>query len=388
MSIHRKLTILGATGSIGDNALQVVRGNKSRLQVVGIAGKKNFEKLAKIAEEFGVKHVGIYDPQAMEKAKSSGLFDKSVKFYCGPEGLEEIACLQEADTTVSAIVGTQALKPTISAIESGKDIALANKELLVMAGKFVMGAAARKGVKILPLDSEHNAIFQCLWGENKKDISKLIITASGGMFRDFTYEQMKSIKPADALRHPNWKMGPKVTIDSSTLANKGLEVIEAKWLFNVAPDQIQVVVQRQSLVHSMVQFRDGAVLAQMGTPDMKLPIQYALCYPERKANSFKRLDLAEAGKLEFEKPDMEKFRNLALAYAAIDKGGNAPCVLNAANEVAVAAFLQDKISFLQISDIIEKTLQRSSFIAKPAHYSDYVDSDNEARRIAEELTTH
>ena len=381
MSIHRKLTILGATGSIGDNTLQVVRGNKSRLQVVGIAGKKNFEKLAKIAEEFGVKHVGIYDPQALEKAKSSGLFDKSVKFYCGPEGLEEIACLQEADTTVSAIVGTQALKPTISAIESGKDIALANKELLVMAGKFVMGAAARKGVKILPLDSEHNAIFQCLWGENKKDISKLIITASGGMFRDFTYEQMKSIKPADALRHPNWKMGPKVTIDSSTLANKGLEVIEAKWLFNVAPDQIQVVVQRQSLVHSMVQFSDGSVKAHLSPPSMTFAISHSLLCPDRGNYVCEPIDFTKPITLDFSPPDTEKFPALKYAYEALRKGGTATAVFNAANEVAVESFLNEKISWLETPQIICQSLE-STPTREPETLDDVLIDDAEARENA------
>lgn len=379
----RKIVILGATGSIGDNTLEVVRGNPERLKVVGIAGKSNYKKLAKIAAEFGVKHVAIYDEHAFNEAKASGLFG-GAKLYRGPEGLMEISVLPEADTVVAAVVGTQALKPTLAAIEAGKDIALANKELLVMAGKFVMGAAKRKGVKMLPLDSEHNAIFQCLQGECMRDVSKLLITASGGMFREYTLEQMKAIRPEDALKHPNWKMGPKVTIDSSTLANKGLEVIEAKWLFGVTPDQIQVVVQRQSLIHSMVQFSDGSVVAHLSPPSMTFAISHSLLCPERGAPVHEPLDFTKAFAIDFCPPDMEKFPCLKHAFNSLRMGGTASTVFNASNEIAVEEFIAGRLPWLQIPTVVGKTLDAVAVI-EPETLDDVLAVDAEARVKAREI---
>lgn len=379
----RKIVILGATGSIGDNTLEVVRGNPERLKVVGIAGKSNYKKLAKIAAEFGVRHVAIYDENAFDEAKASGLF-AGAKLYCGPEGLMEISVLPEADTVVAAVVGTQALKPTLAAIETGKDIALANKELLVMAGKFVMGAAKRKGIKMLPLDSEHNAIFQCLQGECMRDVSKLLITASGGMFREYTLEQMKAIKPEDALKHPNWKMGPKVTIDSSTLANKGLEVIEAKWLFGVTPDQIQVVVQRQSLIHSMVQFSDGSVVAHLSPPSMTFAISHSLLCPERGAPVHEPLDFTKAFAIDFCPPDMEKFPCLKHAFNSLRMGGTASTVFNASNEIAVEEFIAGRLPWLQIPTVVGKALDAVAVI-EPETLDDVLAVDAEARVKAREI---
>ena len=387
MPQKKKISILGSTGSIGTQTIEVVESHPDLFEVVALCAGRNVELLAEQCRRLKPRYAAIADEESYPLLKDlcQGL---PVKLFAGQYAIGDMADTEDCDTVVAAMVGYAGLYPTLRAAKAGKTIALANKESLVVAGELVTSLCKNGNSRLLPVDSEHSAIFQCLQGNSRSEIEKLILTASGGPFRKHSREMLQKVTKEEALRHPNWKMGAKITIDSATMMNKGFEVIEARWLFDTGCDKIDVLVHPQSIVHSMVQFRDGAVLAQMGTPDMKLPIQYALCYPERKANSFKRLDLAEAGKLEFEKPDMEKFRNLALAYAAIDKGGNAPCVLNAANEVAVAAFLQDKISFLQISDIIEKTLQRSSFIAKPAHYSDYVDSDNEARRIAEELTTH
>ena len=387
MPQKKKISILGSTGSIGTQTIEVVESHPDLFEVVALCAGRNVELLAEQCRRLKPRYAAIADEKSYPLLKDlcQGL---PVKLCAGQYAIGDMADTEDCDTVVAAMVGYAGLYPTLRAAKAGKTIALANKESLVVAGELVTSLCKDGNSRLLPVDSEHSAIFQCLQGNSCSEIEKLILTASGGPFRKHSREMLQKVTKEEALRHPNWKMGAKITIDSATMMNKGFEVIEARWLFDTGCDKIDVLVHPQSIVHSMVQFRDGAVLAQMGTPDMKLPIQYALCYPERKANSFKRLDLADAGKLEFEKPDMEKFRNLALAYAAIDKGGNAPCVLNAANEVAVAAFLQDKISFLQISDIIEKTLQRSSFIAKPAHYSDYVDSDNEARRIAEELTTH
>lgn len=387
MPQKKKISILGSTGSIGTQTIEVVESHPDLFEVVALCAGRNVELLAEQCRRLKPRYAAIADEKSYPLLKDL-CKDLPVKLCAGQHAIGDMADTEDCDTVVAAMVGYAGLYPTLRAAKAGKTIALANKESLVVAGELVTSLCKNGNSRLLPVDSEHSAIFQCLQGNSRSEIEKLILTASGGPFRKHSREMLQKVTKEEALRHPNWKMGAKITIDSATMMNKGFEVIEARWLFDTGCDKIDVLVHPQSIVHSMVQFRDGAVLAQMGTPDMKLPIQYALCYPERKANSFKRLDLAEAGKLEFEKPDMEKFRNLALAYAAIDKGGNAPCVLNAANEVAVAAFLQDKISFLQISDIIEKTLQRSSFIAKPAHYSDYVDSDNEARRIAEELTTH
>ena len=381
---QKKLVILGATGSIGDNTLQVVRGNSDRLKITGIAGKKNFEKLAKIAKEFDVKNVAIYDGAAFKAAKESGLFARGVKLYCGFEGLMEISVLPECDMLVAAVVGTQALKPTLAAIEAGKDIALANKELLVMAGKFVMGAAKAKGVQILPLDSEHNAIFQCLCRERKSDVAKLLITASGGMFRDYSREQMLSITPAQALKHPNWNMGPKVTIDSSTLANKGLEIIEANWLFGVSPDQIQVVVQKQSLVHSMVQFVDGSILAHMSPPSMTFAISHSLLFPERGNCVFAPIDFTKPLSIDFQPPDTKRFPCLAHAYDALRAGGTATTTFNASNEVAVAEFISGKLPWIKIADVVGETL-RNVEPFDPETLDDVLSADARARVAALEI---
>lgn len=381
---QKKLVVLGATGSIGDNTIQVVRGNPESLKIIGIAGKKNFEKLAKIAREFDVKNVAIYDEDAFKSAMESGLFAPDVKLYCGFEGLMEISVLPECDMLVAAVVGTQALKPTLAAISAGKDIALANKELLVMAGKFVMGSAREKGVQILPLDSEHNAIFQCLCRERKSDVAKLLITASGGMFRDYTREQMLAITPAQALKHPNWNMGPKVTIDSSTLANKGLEIIEAKWLFGVSPDQIQVVVQKQSLVHSMVQFVDGSILAHMSPPSMTFAISHSLLFPERGNCVFAPLDFTKPISIDFQPPDTKRFPCLEHAYGALRAGGTATTTFNASNEVAVAEFIAGRLPWIKIADVVGKTLEKSEFF-DPQTLDDVLSADSHARAVALEI---
>ena len=381
---QKNLVILGATGSIGDNTLEVVRGNPERLKVMGVAGNKNIAKLAKIAAEFDVKHVAIYDEKSYAEAVESGLF-KDAKMYRGAQGLLEIATLPEADTVVAAVVGTTALKPTLAAIEAGKDIALANKELLVMAGKFVMGAAERKKIKILPLDSEHNAIFQCLNGERKQDVAKLLITASGGMFRDFTLEQMAAITPAQALKHPNWNMGPKVTIDSSTLANKGLEVIEAKWLFGLDADKIQVVVQKQSLVHSMVQFVDGSVIAHLSPPSMTFAISHSLLCPERGRCVHEPIDFTKPFSIDFRPPNTDLFPCLKHAFAALRAGGTATAVFNASNEVAVENFISGKIPWLKIPHVVGKTLERMMSQADPKTLEDILAADAEARAKAREV---
>ncbi len=378
-----RLAVLGATGSIGDSTLKVAEKNPDRLEISAIAANKNWRKLLEIAEKFNVCHIGIYDADAYAEAKASGLFSGK-KLYCGLEGLTEIATLPEADMVVAAVVGTTALKPTLAAIEAGKDIALANKELLVMAGKFVMEAAKRKGVRMLPLDSEHNAIFQCLHGERRCDVAKLLITASGGMFRDYTYEQMLQIKPADALKHPNWNMGPKVTIDSSTLANKGLEVIEAKWLFDVTPDQIQVVVHRQSYVHSMVQFVDGSILAHISPPSMTFAISHSILYPERGNMVCEPLDFSKALSMDFAPPDTARFPCLRHAYGALRAGGTATTAFNAANEVAVAEFIKGRIRWVDIASVVGETLSAFNPI-EPMNLDDVLASDAMARTRASEI---
>lgn len=382
----RKLSILGATGSIGDNTLAVVRANPDRLKVVGIAGRKNFEKLAKIAKEFGAKYVAIYDDNAFEKARCSGLFAPDVKMFRGEEGLTAVATLGEIDTVVAAVVGTTALRPTLAAIEAGKHIALANKELLVMAGKFVMGAAKRRNVQMLPLDSEHNAIFQCLVGERKDDIAKLLITASGGMFREYTREQMKGIRPEQALKHPNWSMGPKVTIDSSTLANKGLEVIEAKWLFDVSPEQIQIVVQRQSIVHSMVQFRDGSIKAHFSPPSMTFAISHSLLYGKRGLPAVETIDFTKPLLLDFAPPDTERFPCLKHAFDALKAGGTATTCFNASNEVAVAEFIKGRLPWIEIATVVGRALEVCEHV-DPETLDDVLAADAQARGKAAEIIT-
>ena len=314
------------------------------------------------------------------------LADLPIKVYAGEEALCQIVQEQPVDMVLTAMVGYAGLRPTIHAIRARKPIALANKETLVVAGELINDLARVNGTPILPVDSEHSAVFQCLAGEVGNPIEKVILTASGGPFRTLTREQLATVTKEQALRHPTWAMGAKITIDSASMMNKGFEVIEAKWLFGVRPEQIEVVVHPQSVIHSMVQFEDGAIKAQLGMPDMRLPIQYAFSYPERVRSSFPRLDFAACASLTFEQPDTARFRNLALAYEALHQGGNLPCIVNAANEVCVRAFLEDRVSFLGMSDVIERTMEKVPFIAKPA-YEDYVQTDAEARRLAEEILT-
>ena len=378
----KKIAILGSTGSIGTQTLEVVRNNPE-LQVVALAAGKSVEQMEQQIREFHPLIAGMWSEEAAADLRSR-VADLPVKVVTGMDGLLEIAVMPEAQVLVTAIVGMIGIRPTIAAIEAGKDIALANKETLVTAGHIIMPLAAKMGVKILPVDSEHSAIFQSLNGEPKGRIEKILLTASGGPFRGKTREQLQNIQVEDALKHPNWSMGRKITIDSSTLVNKGLEVMEAKWLFGVDLDQIQVIVHPQSIIHSAVQYVDGAVIAQLGTPDMKLPIAYAFSYPERMKSHEPRLDFFQYASLTFEEPDMKRFRNLAYAFEAVKQGGNMPCILNAANEVVVAAFLQDRIGFLQMSDVIEQTMAKATFIQRPT-YEDYVHTDEEARQIAAQL---
>lgn len=360
----RKVSILGSTGSIGTQTLDVIREHKD-LEVVGLSCGNNISLVEQQIREFNPKVVCV---STLEKANelSNRISDLSVRIVYGMEGLIEVATIEEANIVVTAIVGMVGIRPTIAAIEAGKDIALANKETLVTAGHIIMPLAKEKNVSILPVDSEHSAIFQSLQGNSMNKINKILLTASGGPFRGRKLEELKEIQVEDALKHPNWSMGRKITIDSSTLVNKGLEVMEAKWLFGVELDQIQVVVHPQSVIHSAVEYEDGAVIAQLGTPDMRLPIQYALYYPNRPTLSGERLDLFKLGTLTFEEPDIDTFKGLALAYSAIRKGGNVPTIYNAANEKAVALFLDRKISYLQIVEIIEKCMNNVSFIENPS----------------------
>ncbi|SFC92938.1 1-deoxy-D-xylulose 5-phosphate reductoisomerase [Butyrivibrio sp. YAB3001] len=360
----RKIILLGSTGSIGTQTLDVVRNNPDELEVIGLAANTRVEEVEKQVREFKPKYVCMFSEDAAKDLKTR-LKDLDINVFCGMEGLLEIVSVPEADTVLTAVVGMIGIQPTIRAIESGKDIALANKETLVCAGHIIMPLAASKGVKILPVDSEHSAIFQSLNGEPRDKVEKILLTASGGPFRGKARKELENMTAADALKHPNWDMGPKVTIDSSSLVNKGLEVMEARWLFDVSLDNIQVVVHPQSIVHSAVQFVDGAVIAQLGVPDMKLPIQYALFYPDRRPMSEKRLDLFELGTLSFEKPDIDTFRGLKLAFDAAYAGGSMPTVFNAANEMAVKAFLKGNIRYLEIYDMIERAMQHHSIVNNP-----------------------
>ncbi|MCR5738142.1 MAG: 1-deoxy-D-xylulose-5-phosphate reductoisomerase [Eubacterium sp.] len=360
----KNIAILGSTGSIGTQTLEIVRGNDD-LNVVSIAAGSNIIKLEEQIREFQPKLVCVFDEKAAAQLKVA-VADCNVKVVSGMDGLIEAATISEAEIVVTAFVGMIGIRPTLEAIRAGKDIALANKETLVTAGHLVMQAAKEQGVKILPVDSEHSAIFQSLNGENPKEIDKILLTASGGPFRGWTREQMKKVQVEDALKHPNWAMGQKITIDSSTMVNKGLEVIEAKWLFDTELSDIQVVVQPQSLIHSMVQFKDGGIIAQLGTPDMKLPIQYALYYPERRFLPGERVDFAKIGQITFEAPDLENFPGLALAYKAGKLGGSMPTVFNAANERAVALFLGRKIPYLEIIDLIQECMENHTIIEHPS----------------------
>lgn len=359
----KKIAILGSTGSIGTQTLEIVRENPD-LMVTALAAGSNVELMEKQIREFSPKYAAMWSEEAAKDLRSR-VADKDIKILSGMEGLLEISVLDEISVLVTAIVGMIGIRPTIAAIESGKDIALANKETLVTAGHIIMPLAEKMGVSILPVDSEHSAVFQSLNGENKKEISKILLTASGGPFRGKNREQLVSMKAEDALKHPNWSMGRKITVDSATLVNKGLEVMEAKWLFDVDLDRIQVVVHPQSIIHSMVEFVDGGIIAQLGMPDMKLPIQYALFYPQRRPMDTKRVDFYELLRMTFEEPDMETFTGLKLAFEASRAGGSLPVVYNAANEKAVSLFLEHRISFLQIPELIEECMGQHKIIENP-----------------------
>ncbi len=380
---RKNLAILGSTGSIGTQTLDVVRAYPERYSVYAICANRSIDKLVEQALEFHPEVVCIADESLYEPLKER-LSALDCKVWAGADSIAQMVTMPSIDVVVASMVGYAGLRPTIEAIKAGKTIALANKETLVVAGEIICDLAARYHTPILPVDSEHSAIFQSLVGEDRSEIEKILLTASGGPFRTFTLDQMKTVTAADALRHPNWDMGAKITIDSASMMNKGFEVIEAKWLFGVPVEKIQVLVHPQSIVHSAVQFTDGAIKAQLGAPDMRLPIQYALSFPERLASDFPRADLFALKNLTFEEPDMERFPNLRLAYEAMNRGGNMPCVLNAANEVVNLAFRQGRCGFLQMSDIINQTMAKATFIAKPT-YDDYVYSDAAARRLAESL---
>ena len=379
----KKIAILGSTGSIGTQTLEVIEEHPDLFEAYALTANHNADLLIEQARKFNPEFVVIADETLYGKVKDA-LSDLPMKVYAGSDAICEVASMDTIDVVLTAMVGYAGLKPTIAAIKAHKTIALANKETLVVAGQLVERLSMENHAPILPVDSEHSAIFQCINGENPDQIEKIIITASGGPFLHTPADQLKNVTPAQALNHPNWSMGAKITIDSASMMNKGFEVIEAKWLFGLQPEQIDVIVHPQSIVHSMVQYVDGAVKAQLGIPDMKLPIQYALTYPNRVHLSAPRLDFRKDSQLTFLEPDTKKFRNLTFAFEALRRKGNAACVLNAANEVVVNAFLHDKIGFLTMSDIIEKTMEKAAYIAEPT-YEDYVQSDKEARRIAEEM---
>ncbi|MFV0586374.1 1-deoxy-D-xylulose-5-phosphate reductoisomerase [Bacteroides reticulotermitis] len=379
-SKRKQIAILGSTGSIGTQALQVIEEHPDLYEVYALTANNRVEQLIAQVRKFQPEVVVIANEDKYGQLKEA-LADLPVKVYAGTEAICQMVESGPIDIVLTAMVGYAGLKPTIHAIRARKAIALANKETLVVAGELINQLAQQYHSPILPVDSEHSAVFQCLTGEIGNPIEKIILTASGGPFRTCSMEQLKTVTKVQALKHPNWDMGAKVTIDSASLMNKGFEMIEAKWLFGVAPQQIEVVVHPQSVIHSMVQFEDGSIKAQLGMPDMRLPIQYAFSYPDRVRSSFDRIDFATCSNLTFEQPDTTRFRNLALAYEAMNRGGNMPCIVNAANEVVVASFLKDGISFLGMSDVIEKTMERATFVAAPT-YDDYVASDAEARKIA------
>jgi len=380
--MKKRIAILGSTGSIGTQALEVISANPDRFEITVLTAANNVDLLIEQALKFKPDTVVIANKKHYNELNNS-LFSKGIKVFAGEEALEQVMGHGEVDMVLTATVGFSGLRPTLAAISAGKQIALANKETLVVAGELVTKAAKEKGVNILPVDSEHSAIFQCLAGEFHNPIEKIYLTASGGPFRGKSRKDLAEVTRHQALKHPNWEMGAKITIDSASMMNKGLEVIEAKWLFNLKREQIDVIVHPQSIVHSIVQFRDGSMKAQLGLPDMKLPIQYALAYPNRLANDFTRFNFMDYPSLTFEKPDPKVFRNLQLAYDAMDKGGNMPCILNAANEVAVAAFLNEKIGFLEMSDIIESVMGSASYIAKP-EIEDFYQTDAEVRALTKQ----
>ena len=379
----KQIAILGSTGSIGTQTLDVVRQHPEAFSVYALSAHRSIDLLIKQALEFNPAVVCIAD-ETYYRPLCEALSDLPIRVLAGEKALAEMVTMPAIDVVVAAMVGYAGLRPTIEAIKAKKTIALANKETLVVAGEIIDRLAKRYKVDILPVDSEHSAIFQSLVGEDMTSVEKLLLTASGGPFRNFTLEQMQYVTAAEALRHPNWEMGAKITIDSASMMNKGFEVIEARWLFDIPVDKIQVLVHPQSVVHSAVQFVDGSVKAQLGTPDMRMPIQYALTYPERWMSDVARLDLFATQSLTFEEPDLKRFPNLALAYEAMNKGGNMPCVLNAANEVVNLAFREGKCGFMQMSDVIAQTMEKTMFITEPT-YEDYVQTDKEARKIALEL---
>jgi 1-deoxy-D-xylulose-5-phosphate reductoisomerase len=379
----KRIAIFGSTGSIGTQALEVIEANPDRFSAELLTAFNNDELLIQQALKFNPNIVVIGDDKKYNKVKEA-LSATDIKVFAGEKALEEAAAMDCYDLMLAAIVGYAGLKPTLKAIESGKAIALANKETLVVAGDIMMKKAVENRVPIIPVDSEHSAIFQCLVGETRNRIEKVILTASGGPFIGRKPNYLVNVKREHALQHPNWNMGAKITIDSATLMNKGLEMIEAKWLFNLKPEQVQVVIHPQSIIHSMVQFEDGSIKAQMGLPDMKLPIQYALAFPVRIKNNFPRYDFKKVNNLTFEEPDVKTFRNLALAQEALYKGGNLPCIMNAANEIAVFAFLRNRINFLDMTNIIERTMQQIPFIEQPT-LEEYFESDGEARNFAADI---
>lgn len=376
---------MGSTGSIGTQALQVIAANPNHFRVAVLTSRSNAALLVEQALKFRPDSVVISGDHYFQDVKS-GLAGTNINIYCGTEAIADIVTGENIDIVITALVGFAGLKPTLAAIKAGKTIALANKETLVVAGGLVMATAKQHGVKILPVDSEHSAIFQCLAGEENNPVEKIILTASGGPFRGKNRDLLSEVTKTEALKHPNWAMGAKITVDSATLMNKGLEVIEAKWLFGIDSSQIEVIIHPQSVIHSIVQFEDGSMKAQMGLPDMKLPIQYALGYPERIKNNFPRFNFLNYPQLTFEQPDTDTFRNLGLAYEALRLGGNMPCVINAANEILVAEFLTNRIGFLQMSGIIETCMQKISFVTDPS-LEDYIETDRETRIFTAALVT-
>lgn len=382
-SQKKRIALLGSTGSIGTQTLEVVEKQSDSFEIEVLTAQRNTELLISQAKKFSPNTVVIGEEHLYDEVFAA-LDPLDIKVFTGKLALQQVVQMETVDVVVTALVGYAGLIPTIKAIEAGKPIGLANKETLVVAGEIITSLAKDRGVNIYPIDSEHSAIFQCLVGEFQNPIEKIILTASGGPFRGKSKEELANVSKAQALKHPNWDMGAKITIDSATLMNKGLEVIEARWLFALNADQIEVVVHPQSIIHSMVQFEDGSIKAQLGLPDMRIPIQFALSYPDRFKADFPRFNFTDYPSLTFESPDTDTFRNLALSFEALRNGGNQPCILNAANEVAVAAFLEDQISFLGISDVIEQSLKKVDYIGKPT-LDDLIETDKETRRIAQEL---
>ncbi len=380
----RKIAVLGSTGSIGTQALDVISRHPDRFEAYALVANNQVDRLLEQVRRFKPEVVVIANESKYAGLKEA-LSDLPVKVWAGAEAIEQVVQDTEIDIVLTAMVGFSGLKPTISAIKAQKTIALANKETLVIAGELITRLALENRTAVLPVDSEHSAIFQCLNGEGSNEIEKILLTASGGPFRNFSMNQLRQVTKEQALHHPNWNMGAKVTVDSSTLMNKGLEMIEARWLFDVNPSRIEIIVHPQSIIHSMVQFKDRSIMAQLSLPDMRMPIQYAFSYPERIPSDVKPVNFFELATLTFEKPDTERFRNLSLAYKSIENGGNMPCIMNAANEIAVELFLQEKIGFLQMSDLIEQTLINTVFIQNPS-LEDYIQTDTEAREIALEAS--